>query len=151
MPLVFFRHFIEHDLVNYAKENPEIVVYVKPRRHRHPVIVAEYRTYATMYIRVTRKKSIYVHIVIVSFPVGTMLIYRADYSVQWVTLDNGSMSPITIVMILSNGWNCYVRRFTIALRWDWGNCGTRNSHRSKDHGHLSYLKIRWETWHSFQT
>ncbi|KAL6262510.1 hypothetical protein P5V15_005308 [Pogonomyrmex californicus] len=36
------RNFIEHDLVNYAKENPGIVVYIKPRRHRHPVIVAEY-------------------------------------------------------------------------------------------------------------
>ncbi|EFN78745.1 39S ribosomal protein L43, mitochondrial [Harpegnathos saltator] len=36
------RHFIEHNLIHYAKENPGIVVYVKPRRHRHPVIVAEY-------------------------------------------------------------------------------------------------------------
>nr|XP_012226076.1 PREDICTED: 39S ribosomal protein L43, mitochondrial [Linepithema humile] len=36
------RNFIEHDLINYAKENPGIVVYVKPRRHRHPVIVGEY-------------------------------------------------------------------------------------------------------------
>lgn len=36
------RSFIEHDLINYAKENPAVVVYVKPRRHRHPVIVAEY-------------------------------------------------------------------------------------------------------------
>jgi len=40
----FCRGFIEHDLINYAKENPGVVVYVKPRRHRHPVIVAEYRT-----------------------------------------------------------------------------------------------------------
>ncbi|XP_012533842.1 39S ribosomal protein L43, mitochondrial [Monomorium pharaonis] len=36
------RGFIEHDLVNYANENPGVVVYVKPRRHRQPVIVAEY-------------------------------------------------------------------------------------------------------------
>ncbi|XP_032672317.1 39S ribosomal protein L43, mitochondrial [Odontomachus brunneus] len=36
------RGFIEHDLVNYAKENPGVVVYVKPRRHRQPVLVAEY-------------------------------------------------------------------------------------------------------------
>jgi large subunit ribosomal protein L43 len=36
------RGFIEHDLVQYAKESPGVVVYVKPRRHRHPVVVAEY-------------------------------------------------------------------------------------------------------------
>lgn len=36
------RDFIENDLVNFAKENPGVVVYVKPRRHRTPVLVAEY-------------------------------------------------------------------------------------------------------------
>ncbi|XP_017889600.1 39S ribosomal protein L43, mitochondrial [Ceratina calcarata] len=36
------RHFLEYDLINYAKENPGVVVYVKPRRHRSPVIKAEY-------------------------------------------------------------------------------------------------------------
>ncbi|XP_076758603.1 mitochondrial ribosomal protein L43 [Xylocopa sonorina] len=36
------RHFLEHDLINYARENPGVVVYVKPRRHRNPVIKAEY-------------------------------------------------------------------------------------------------------------
>lgn len=37
------RGFIEHDLVQFARENPGVVVYAKPRRHRRPVIVAEYR------------------------------------------------------------------------------------------------------------
>lgn len=36
------REFLEHDLIKYAKDNPGIVVYVKPRRHREPVISAEY-------------------------------------------------------------------------------------------------------------
>ncbi|XP_043600665.1 39S ribosomal protein L43, mitochondrial [Bombus pyrosoma] len=36
------RSFLEHDLVDYAKHNPGVVVYVKPRRHRSPVIKAEY-------------------------------------------------------------------------------------------------------------
>ncbi|XP_070154476.1 large ribosomal subunit protein mL43 [Polyergus mexicanus] len=36
------RGFIEHDLVQFAREHPGVVVYTKPRRHRHPVIVAEY-------------------------------------------------------------------------------------------------------------
>lgn len=38
------REFIENDLVDFAKSNPNIVVYVKPRRHRSPVFVAEYCT-----------------------------------------------------------------------------------------------------------
>lgn len=36
------REFIENDLLDFAKDNPGIVVYVKPRRHRSPVMVAEY-------------------------------------------------------------------------------------------------------------
>lgn len=36
------RNFIENNLVDFAKDNPGVVVYVKPRRHKTPVIVAEY-------------------------------------------------------------------------------------------------------------
>ncbi|KOB71986.1 Mitochondrial ribosomal protein L43 [Operophtera brumata] len=36
------RDFIEQDLVEFAKGNPGVVVYLKPRRHRGPVVVAEY-------------------------------------------------------------------------------------------------------------
>ncbi|XP_045781535.1 39S ribosomal protein L43, mitochondrial [Maniola jurtina] len=36
------RDFIEQDLVDFAKQNPSVVVYLKPRRHRSPVVVAEY-------------------------------------------------------------------------------------------------------------
>ncbi|CAH0383243.1 unnamed protein product [Bemisia tabaci] len=36
------RDFIEQNLVDFARENPQVVVYVKPRRHRSPVLVAEY-------------------------------------------------------------------------------------------------------------
>ncbi|XP_047039262.1 39S ribosomal protein L43, mitochondrial [Helicoverpa zea] len=36
------RDFIEQDLVDFAKVNPGVVVYLKPRRHRGPVVVAEY-------------------------------------------------------------------------------------------------------------
>lgn len=36
------RDYIENNLVDFAKNNPGVVVYVKPRRHRSPVIVAEY-------------------------------------------------------------------------------------------------------------
>ncbi|KAG5672455.1 hypothetical protein PVAND_002582 [Polypedilum vanderplanki] len=36
------RNFIENNLVDFAKQNDSVVLYVKPRRHRSPVIVAEY-------------------------------------------------------------------------------------------------------------
>ncbi|KAG8229581.1 hypothetical protein J437_LFUL010173 [Ladona fulva] len=36
------RNFIENDLVDFARNHPGIVVYLKPRRHRSPVLSAEY-------------------------------------------------------------------------------------------------------------
>jgi len=36
------RDFIEHDLVSYARAHPETVIYLKPRRHRSSVLIAEY-------------------------------------------------------------------------------------------------------------
>lgn len=36
------REFIENDLLDFAKNYPGIVVYVKPRRHRTPCLSAEY-------------------------------------------------------------------------------------------------------------
>jgi len=36
------RDFIEKDLIDFAKKNPGTVVYLKPRRHKSPVMVAEY-------------------------------------------------------------------------------------------------------------
>ncbi|XP_054016677.1 39S ribosomal protein L43, mitochondrial [Hylaeus anthracinus] len=36
------RKFIENNLIDYAKDNPGVVVYIKPRRHRNPVVKAEY-------------------------------------------------------------------------------------------------------------
>jgi len=36
------RRFIEEDIVHFAKKNPGIVVYLKPRRHRSPTLVAEF-------------------------------------------------------------------------------------------------------------
>lgn len=36
------REFVENDLVDFAKKNPGIVVYLQPKRHRRPKIFAEY-------------------------------------------------------------------------------------------------------------
>ncbi|KAK9295931.1 hypothetical protein QLX08_009901 [Tetragonisca angustula] len=44
------RSFLEHDLIDYAKQNPGVVVYVKPRRHRSPVLKAEYLNGETSWI-----------------------------------------------------------------------------------------------------
>lgn len=42
-----FRDFLENNLVDFARTNPGVVVYVKPRRHRSAVIVAEYRRFTS--------------------------------------------------------------------------------------------------------
>ena len=47
------RDFIENDLVHFAKENPGVVVYVKPRRHRSPVVVAEFRELSLQFYSIT--------------------------------------------------------------------------------------------------
>ncbi|XP_045483206.1 39S ribosomal protein L43, mitochondrial [Harmonia axyridis] len=44
------REFIEEDLLDFAKENPGVVVYLKPRRHRGPVIKAEYLSGNTQWL-----------------------------------------------------------------------------------------------------
>ena len=36
------RKFIETEIVEFAKQNPGTAIYLKPRRHRGPVVVAEY-------------------------------------------------------------------------------------------------------------
>ncbi|CAH8830425.1 unnamed protein product [Trichobilharzia szidati] len=36
------REYIENHLVDFARENPATAVYVKPRRNRPPLLVAEY-------------------------------------------------------------------------------------------------------------
>lgn len=38
----FLRNFLENRLLEFSKANPGVVVYVKPRRHRQPIIVGEY-------------------------------------------------------------------------------------------------------------
>ena len=45
-----YRSFLEHDLIDYAKQNPGVVVYVKPRRHRSPVLKAEYCKFINNYL-----------------------------------------------------------------------------------------------------
>lgn len=37
-----YRDFLENQLLEYSTKNPGVVVYVKPRRHRQPVLVGEY-------------------------------------------------------------------------------------------------------------
>lgn len=39
---MFCRDFLENRLLEFSENNPGVVVYVKPRRHRGPVIIGEY-------------------------------------------------------------------------------------------------------------
>lgn len=36
------REWIANDLTKFAQENPNVVVYIQPRRHRPPNIIGEY-------------------------------------------------------------------------------------------------------------
>jgi hypothetical protein len=36
------REFIENDLIDFARKNPGVVVYLQPKRHRKPKLHAEY-------------------------------------------------------------------------------------------------------------
>lgn len=40
--ILHYREFIEKDLLDFAQNYPGIVIYVKPRRHHSPHLVAEY-------------------------------------------------------------------------------------------------------------
>lgn len=45
------REFVENDLVDFAKNNPGVVVYLQPKRHRRPKIFAEYCMLFTEYFK----------------------------------------------------------------------------------------------------
>ena len=51
---IFYREFIEKDVVQFAKENPGTAIYLKPRRHRTPVIVAEYCKFCSYILELKR-------------------------------------------------------------------------------------------------
>ncbi|KAL7631202.1 UNVERIFIED_CONTAM: hypothetical protein RMT77_018496 [Armadillidium vulgare] len=44
------REYIEQNLLNFTKDNPHVVVYVKPRRKRAPCLKAEYLNGASEYV-----------------------------------------------------------------------------------------------------
>ena len=41
----FYRDFIENHLLEFTRNNPGVVVYLQPRRHHAPYLVAEYCKY----------------------------------------------------------------------------------------------------------
>lgn len=49
------REFIERDLIHYARANPGVVVYLKPRRNRTPAIKAEYLNGEVEYLSLYRR------------------------------------------------------------------------------------------------
>ncbi|VDD74174.1 unnamed protein product [Mesocestoides corti] len=51
------REYIEKEIIDLAKLNPSVVVYVKPRRHRPPLLVAEYLNGNWQYLRMAKMTS----------------------------------------------------------------------------------------------
>ncbi|KAM7536038.1 hypothetical protein Aperf_G00000092067 [Anoplocephala perfoliata] len=51
------RDFIESEIVNFARANPSVVFYVKPRRNRAPLLVAEYLNGNWQYLRMAKMTS----------------------------------------------------------------------------------------------
>ncbi|CDI98212.1 mitochondrial ribosomal protein l43 [Echinococcus multilocularis] len=51
------RDFIESEIVNFARANPSVVFYIKPRRHRAPLLVAEYLNGNWQYLRMAKMSS----------------------------------------------------------------------------------------------
>ncbi|CAH8447551.1 unnamed protein product [Schistosoma haematobium] len=48
---ILFGDYIENHLVDFARDNPATVIYVKPRRNRPPLLVAEYLCGNWQYVR----------------------------------------------------------------------------------------------------
>lgn len=46
------RDFIESNLLDFSRKNPGVVIYIKPRLHRTPVIFAEYLNGQTQYMNI---------------------------------------------------------------------------------------------------
>ncbi|TGZ70937.1 hypothetical protein CRM22_002916 [Opisthorchis felineus] len=55
------RDYIEGYLVDFARRNPATVVYVKPRRHRPPLLVAEYLCGNWQYVKASQMECEEIH------------------------------------------------------------------------------------------
>ncbi|KAI4480137.1 hypothetical protein M0804_010498 [Polistes exclamans] len=92
------RDFLEHDLIDFSNQNPGIVVYVKPRRHRSPVIVAEYLNGERQWMNVSNyaREDIvkWMEILRTQFHDGPKLRIRKFWHTEFPSIQ-GPWSPIT--------------------------------------------------------
>lgn len=92
------REFLENDLIDYARENPGVVVYVKPRRHRGPVIKAEYLSGEVQWIPVsnyTREDIVkWMELLRTQFHDGPAMRYRKLWYTEFPSIQ-GPWTPFT--------------------------------------------------------
>ena len=61
-----FRKFINDHVVKLAEKHPEVAIYVRPRRFRHPRMVAEYRELSFSHLTISPSIHLYYHINVVN-------------------------------------------------------------------------------------
>lgn len=92
------REFLENDLIDYARENPGVVVYVKPRRHRVPVIKAEYLSGEVQWIPVTNYTRAdiakWMQLLCTQFHDGPAMRYRKLWHTEFPSIQ-GPWTPFT--------------------------------------------------------
>ncbi|KAK2586598.1 hypothetical protein KPH14_011472 [Odynerus spinipes] len=92
------RDFLERDLVDYAKQNSGVVVYVKPRRHRSPVICAEYLNGERQWMNVSNysREDIvkWMELLRTQFHDGTQLRLRKFWHTEYPSIQ-GTWTPFT--------------------------------------------------------
>lgn len=92
------REFLENDLIDFAKQNSGTVVYVKPRRHRVPVICAEYLNGEKQWMCVSNydREDIvkWMELLRTQFHDGTKLRLRKYWHTEYPSIQ-GPWTPIT--------------------------------------------------------
>jgi len=95
------RQFIETDLVDWSRHNPGVVVYLKPRRHRTPVIVTEYLNGMSHWMSIRRFSSLEIQWWL------EFLKDRSGYELSQL------MSPVNVILPSVQGpWHPFLNRPT---------------------------------------
>lgn len=101
----FGRDFLEQNLIDFAKHNPGVVVYVKPRRHRGPVMVAEYRKSLRRILAATARSEC------------PPSLRPVNGDRQWINCRNNTSEEITKWIDLLRGQNGDSSSFRLRKMW----------------------------------
>ncbi|CAD6233812.1 GSCOCG00007307001-RA-CDS [Cotesia congregata] len=99
------RDFLENHLLDFAKENPGVVVYVKPRRHRTPVMLAEYLNGEKHWVAVKNFESLHIQkwleLMRTQAQDGSAMRLRKMWHTEFPSIQ-GPWSPFTFMNPISN-------------------------------------------------